>query len=263
MKGVGSREKIFTPFHNHAHELYRRHHPQILIIVEPCFAEDRAQEVIDTLLYSHSQRIDSIGFSGGIWMLWNEGSNLKVGTLTTSEYSIHALVKVPIQSHNFLLTVIYAFPNFNKKKILWNYLKILAPSVNLPWVLFGDFNDMLVEDEKMGGLPLNGSRLTAFRDCINQCGLMDLGFHGPRFTWTNKNSICHRNIKESLDRGLGNSEWKIHFPRTEIHHLPRTKSDHCPILMDTDPPKSKSHKPFKFEQIWLTDPSFSNLVKKS
>ena len=92
---------------------------------------------------------------------------------------------------------------------------------------------------------------------------MDLGFHGPRFTWTNKNSICHRNIKESLDRGLGNSEWKIHFPRMEIHHLPCTKSDHCPILMDTDPPKSKSHKPFKFEQIWLTDPSFSNLVKKS
>ena len=164
---VGSREKIFTPFHNHAHELYHRHHPQILIIVEPCIAEDRAQEVIDTLLYSHSQRIDSIGFSGGIWMLWNEGSNLKVGTLTTSEYSIHALVMVPIQSHNFLLTVIYAFPNFNKKKILWNYLKILAPSVNLPWVLFGDFNDMLVEDEKMGGLPLNGSRLSAFRDCIN------------------------------------------------------------------------------------------------
>ena len=96
---------------------------------------------------------------------------------------------------------------------------------------------MLAKDEKMGGLPLNGSRLIAFRDCIDQCGLMDLGFHGPKFMWTNKNSIWHRNIKERLDRGLGNSEWKIHFPRTEIHHLPRTKSDHCPILMDTDPQK--------------------------
>ena len=73
MKGVGSREKIFTPFHNHVHELYRRHHPQILIIVKPCIAKDRAQAVIDTLPYSHSQRIDLIGFLGGIWMMWNEG----------------------------------------------------------------------------------------------------------------------------------------------------------------------------------------------
>ena len=46
MKGVGNREKIFTPFHNHAHELYRRHHPQILIIVKPCIAKDRAQQLL-------------------------------------------------------------------------------------------------------------------------------------------------------------------------------------------------------------------------
>ena len=103
-----------------------------------------------------------------------------------SEYSIHALVKVPSQSHNFLLTAIYASPNFNKRKMLWEYLKNLAPSVNLPWVLLGDFNEMLAEDEKMGGLPLNRNRISAFRECINQCGLMDLGFHGPRFMWTKK-----------------------------------------------------------------------------
>ena len=46
---------------------------------------------------------------------------------------------------------IYASPNFNKHKILWNYLKDLSPSINMPWVLLGNFNDMLAEDEKMGG----------------------------------------------------------------------------------------------------------------
>lgn len=92
---------------------------------------------------------------------------------------------------------------------------------------------------------------------------MDLGFHGPRFTWTNKNPIWHCNIKECLDRALENVEWKIHFPRMEIHHLPHTKSDHCPILMDIDPPERKSPKPFKFEHMWLMDPSFLNLVKQS
>ena len=105
-------------FCNHAHELYCSHRPQILIIVEPHIAEDWAQTVIDTLPYSHSQRVDSIGFLGGIWMLWNEGRNLKVEMLTTSEYIIPALVKVPSQSRNFLLTAIYASPNFKKRKML-------------------------------------------------------------------------------------------------------------------------------------------------
>ncbi|KAK7846595.1 hypothetical protein CFP56_007672 [Quercus suber] len=92
---------------------------------------------------------------------------------------------------------------------------------------------------------------------------MDLGFHEPRFTWTNKNSISYCYIKEHLDRSLGNAEWKIHFPRSEIHHLSHTKSNHCPILLDTDPSNCRFPKPFKFKQIWLTDPSFSHLVKQS
>ena len=187
-------------------------------------------------------------------MLWNEGRNLRVEMLTTSEYRIHALVKVPSQSHNCLLTAIYAFSNFNKRKMLWEYLKNLAPLVNLPWVLLGDFNKMLTEDEKMEGLPLNGNRISTFRECIDQCGLMDLGFHGPRFTWSDKNPILYRNIKEHLDRGLGNTEWKIHFPRMEIHHFPCTKHDHCPKLLDTNPITCRLPKTFKFEQMWLMDP---------
>ena len=166
--------------------------------------------------------------------------------------NIHSLVKVPTNSYNFLLTAICASPNFNKRKILWNYLKELSPYVNMPWVLLGDFNDLLAKDEKFwGGGGVGGMRLETV---INCCGLMDLGFHGPEFTWTNKNPIWHQNIRERLDRGLGN---------IKTHHLPRTKSDHCPILLESKPPTYKSTKPFKFEQMWLTNPSFSTLVENN
>lgn len=53
----------------------------------------------------------------------------------------------------------------------------------------GDFNDMTLYDKKMGGLPLNRNRIHAFRTCLDTCGLMDLGFQGPRFIWINKNRI--------------------------------------------------------------------------
>ena len=97
--------------------------------------------------------------------------------------------------------------------MLWEYLKNLASSIILLWVVLRDFNEMLAEDEKMGGLPLNGNTISTFRDCIDQCGLMDLGFHGPRYMWTNKILIWHHNVKERLSRGLGNVEWKFISPK--------------------------------------------------
>lgn len=104
------------------------------------------------------------------------------GILTHSEHSIHAFVKVSSPSLSFLITVVYASPNFHKRQLFWDYLQNLATLVDLPWVLMGDFNDMLSEDEKLDGLPLNQNRLNAFGNCLDNCGLMDLGFHWPRFT---------------------------------------------------------------------------------
>ena len=48
-------------------------------------------------------------------------------------------------------------------------------NISLPWVLLGDFNDMLSDEEKLGGLPVNRTRISAFRNCMDKCGLMDLG----------------------------------------------------------------------------------------
>ena len=76
-------------------------------------------------------------------MLWNGSPSFKVEIITHSEYSIHALVKVSSPSLSFLLTVVYASPNFNKRKFFWEYLQNLATIVSLPWVLLGDFNDMI------------------------------------------------------------------------------------------------------------------------
>ena len=202
-----------------------------------------------------------MGFSRGIWLLWNESTSFSVEILTHSDHSLHALVKVNSPSLTFVLTAVYASPNFAKRKIFWNYLENIAATISLPWVLLGDFNDMISEDEKLGGLPLNKIRIVAFKNCMDKCGLMDLGFQGPRFTWPNKSPAWNGPIQERLDRGLGNAEWKLLFPKAEIHHLPRVKSDHCLIMLLTDPCERNPPKPFRFEQMWLTDLSFPSIVE--
>ena len=136
-------------FRAHAYELHRRHRPNILIIIKPHIAEAQAQGVIDTLPYSHSSRVDPAGFSGGIWLLWNEGPSFSVEIITCSEHSIHALIKVHSPSLSFLFTAVYAPPQFNRRKPFWDYLQNLAVNISLPWLLLGDFNDMISEEEKL------------------------------------------------------------------------------------------------------------------
>ena len=82
----------------------------------------------------------------------------------------------PTQDPHFdNLATAYASPNFNKRKFFWEYLQNLATVISLPWVLLGDFHDMISGDEKMGGLPLNRNRITAFSNCIDTA-------HGPKFS---------------------------------------------------------------------------------
>lgn len=46
------------------------------------------------------------------------------------------------------------------------------------WVVFGDFNEMTHLDEKLGWMDRDADQMRVFKECLNQCGLSDLGFMG-------------------------------------------------------------------------------------
>lgn len=52
----------------------------------------------------------------------------------------------------------------------------------MPWVAFGDFNEILYSNEKLGEADREAKQMEAFRDSLNRCGLVDLGFVGQKFT---------------------------------------------------------------------------------
>lgn len=56
---------------------------------------------------------------------------------------------------------------------------------------------------------------------------MDMGFSGNQFTWTNAREDMAL-IQERLDRTLFNASWLETLPQTQVTHLPRSYSNHCP-----------------------------------
>jgi endonuclease/exonuclease/phosphatase family metal-dependent hydrolase len=90
---------------------------------------------------------------------------------------------------------------------------------------------------------------------IKNCGLLDLGYKGPAYTWTNKRFSSNPTY-ERLDRCLGNAEWCAAFPTTTVYHLPMMRSDHVSILAVLNTNHPKTNKVFKFENWWLLEQDF-------
>jgi hypothetical protein len=70
--------------------------------------------------------------------------------------------------------------------------------------------------------------MKAFRDTLIDCNLEDMGYEGDIFTW--RRGL----IRERLDREVCDPRWSAMFPLAGVVHEDFGKSDHRPILIDTE-----------------------------
>ncbi|KAI9109490.1 hypothetical protein K1719_019544 [Acacia pycnantha] len=61
-------------------------------------------------------------------------------------------------------------------------LRNFASTISNPWVVVGDFNDILSLNKRTGGADVNFSRIKSFQDRVQPCQLSNMGFNGPSFT---------------------------------------------------------------------------------
>ena len=102
-----------------------------------------------------------------------------------------------------------------------------------------------------------------FRDVLDECGFLDLGYVGNRFTWS-KHFVDGHSIWERLDRGVVNASWFLKFQGTIVHHLHCTSLDHMPLYINLSGLEITSRrKLFRFEKIWLSDERCGEVVEAS
>ena len=53
-----------------------------------------------------------------------------------------------------------------------------------PWLCAGDFNEIIGQDEKLGGALRSHNQIQLFREVIDECSFMDMGFVGSKYTWS-------------------------------------------------------------------------------
>ena len=63
-----------------------------------------------------------------------------------------------------------------------------------------------------------------------------------------------------LDRFLITDDWEAHFGVAKQSLLPKPTSDHHPILLEGGGSQVRGPIPFKFENMWLKETGFKNLI---
>ncbi|XP_065631297.1 uncharacterized protein LOC136068288 [Quercus suber] len=125
----------------------------------------------------------SFGSSHGSALVTDRTSSLAVKHQArgSKEQEIHSMVKDLSSNVSWHLSAINASPKYAERRLLWDNLSTVARLHSLPWVIAADFNEVLLGDDKYGGQPVNVNRALNFQECLNNCGMIDLGFSGPRF----------------------------------------------------------------------------------
>jgi hypothetical protein len=105
-----------------------------------------------------------------------------------------------------------------------------------------------------------------FRDCLDACNLFDLGFSGPKFTWSNRQD-AQCNIRVRLDRAVANGAFSQMFGDCTVENIITTTSDHYAILISLQKCKSHFHLPmqqgFRYEAAWRRADSYADTVESN
>ncbi|KAL2929297.1 LINE-1 retrotransposable element ORF2 protein, partial [Bienertia sinuspersici] len=157
--------------------------------------------------------------------------------------------------------MIYAFNGAQDRKTLWESLREIKMQIQGPWIIIGDFNCPLTDNDRIGS-PIMHAELEEFAQCMSDCDLIDLIYSGCRYTWSNNQQDSDR-VMSKIDRCLINSEWMDMAPNSMVHYPAVNCSDHSPGVISLDQVASTGNKPFMFYDMWCKHENFTEKVKEA
>ena len=196
-------------------------------------------KVMNSIGFSKKLVVDAKNTAGGLCLMWK--SSVSISLVDFSKDLI--AVKVSDAIYNWILVGFYRPSYASKKKMAWENLFVLLESIHIPWVCVRDINFTTSEDEKFGGKKGSFSQKNYLQELIFEFGVIDLSFLGSKFTWA-KGRRCNSAIKRRLDKAIASMVWRLAYPKATISHLRAIRSNHTPILLDSNSVTSFAHRPF-------------------
>lgn len=178
---------------------------------------------------------------------------VEVSIFDSNHHYIFALCTNKSSKKQYGLVCVYGAPHHRSTDVIWDQvLNFVSKYATMPMFCMGDLNELMHHNKKFGPSSADCQCISTFCAYVKQCGFIDLGYNGLGYTWTNKR-FSSVPTYERLDRCLGNAEWCLSFPSTNVYHLPMMYNDHAPILSVLNSQCPHTNKPFHFENWWIME----------
>ena len=175
--------------------------------------------------FSNFVTVPPDGLSGGLVVYWRDHVDISVC------FSSPNLVDLFVKSNegDFYLSFVYGNPNPSYRNHLWERLeRTYTHRRHSPWLIMGDFNEIMSNSEKRGGRMRTEASFQDMRRMVRCCNFTDLKSTGDRFSWAGQRGNHY--VSVCLDCTMANNIWHDMFPASETDFLEFGESDHRPLV---------------------------------
>ncbi|XP_031124166.1 uncharacterized protein LOC116026880 [Ipomoea triloba] len=243
-------------------DLVSRKKPEFVFLMETKVGRIHAERLRVKLGFEGLFYVESVGLSGGLALFWRRNNTARLLSFLRN----HVDVEVSIVGLGvWRMTGFYGFPERSRRSASWDLLRSLAGRSALPWVVIGDFNDLLFQAEKRGGNPHPDNLLRGFGEVVEECGLAQLPMQGYPFTWERGRGTLEW-MEERLDKVLAGADWCNLLPEANVTNLLSRNSDHTTLFLGVKQEVRVSRRfrrSFKFEMAWVYDEGCRGQVEEA
>ncbi|KAG2283647.1 hypothetical protein Bca52824_054867 [Brassica carinata] len=215
------------------------------------------QMKLQSLNLVHYFSVPPVGLSGGLSLFWNDDSDITI--LESSPNLVDT--KITHKGVTSFVSFVYGTPAAENIASFWNKLTTVGHGRDSPWLITGDFNDILNNAEKVGGPARPEGSFTAFRSFVSQNGLWDLKHSGEQLSWRG-NRYTHF-IRSRLDRSMGNCSWAEAFPMGRCRYLRFEGSDHRPLMSYFNADRPRRRGMFRFNRLLTEQEEVTEVIAES
>jgi len=257
-RGLGNPRTVLDLF-----QMVKDKKPSFVFLIKTLCSKQCMEWIRVKLGFAGCFVVDPVGRSGGLALLWRLAGTLEIFNFSCRH--INAIVQANLETPCWKLTCFYGHLVSCRRAESWALLNHLKSFNPVAWLCVGDFNEILEHSEKEGGALRREVQMDGFRNALDECQLGDLGYHGSRFTWSNRRSDAMF-TKERLDRAVANQGWCTLFQDITVNILAARASGHNPVQVcfSVHQPERHSYKRhFKFEESWTKDSEWLKVLKSA
>ncbi|KAF3774347.1 hypothetical protein EJ110_NYTH53286 [Nymphaea thermarum] len=207
--------------------------PDIAVLIDTKLNETALAKL--SLKFSRYRSVSNIHLNGQwarIWLLW-DADKMQVQTSKVQPHWISIEVQHLSSSRIFSVLGVYLNPDFRIRRFQYDELNVELSSLCKPNVCLGNFNSVRDMSQKTGRPPALWPCIL-FNNFISFNQFVEILDPVIKYSWSNKRE-GPANVQSLIDHCFVSHDWwDCREWNFSLRILPRTSSDHNPIVMEAE-----------------------------